>query len=102
MASKREPIAPANQMLPGRRVLITGAARRNGRKIALGFARAGADVIITYRQSRAEAERTVADLRGLGVGARALRCDVRDEPSIKAAVKQAAKHLGGIDFLINN
>src|SRR5947207_15386724 len=88
--------------LRGKRVLVTGAARRIGREIALGFARAGADVVITYLKSRSEADRTVADLRQPGVEAWYVRCDVLDERSIMTAVRQAAKYMGGTAVLVNN
>src|SRR5438128_3151803 len=103
MASKLErQDASGEQSLRGKRVLVTGAARRIGREIALGFARAGADVVITYLKSRSEADRTVADLRQFGGAAWAIRCDVRDERSINVSARQAAKYMGGIDVLVNN
>src|SRR5438309_8896908 len=85
------------QSLRGKRVLVTGAARRIGREIALGFARAGASVVITYLKSRSEADHTVADLHQLSGAAWAIRCDVRNERSIETAARQGAKQLGGID-----
>src|SRR5438552_14131719 len=94
--------ASGEQSLRGKRVLVTGAARRIGREIALGFAGAGANVVITYLKSRSEADHTVADLRQLGVEAWGIRCDVRNERSIGASARQAAKYMGGIDVLVNN
>jgi len=44
----------------------------------------------------------VIDVSGLGVRALALACDVTDEKSVKTAVKEAVRELGGIDILINN
>jgi NAD(P)-dependent dehydrogenase (short-subunit alcohol dehydrogenase family) len=88
--------------LRGRRVLITGAAKRIGREIALHMAAAGADVAITYLTSRQEAEATVKGMRQFGGRALALRCDVRDEKSVKQAAAAAIKALGGLDILINN
>jgi len=88
--------------LAGKCVLITGGARRLGRASALALARAGADVAITFLRSAKEAQHTVIDLSSLGVRAVALRCDITDEKSVKEAVKDAAKELGGIDLLVNN
>ena len=53
--------------LAGKAALVTGAAKRIGRAIALALAEAGADVAITYRNSAGEAERTADELRALGV-----------------------------------
>jgi 3-oxoacyl-[acyl-carrier protein] reductase/pteridine reductase len=88
--------------LAGKRVLITGGARRIGRAIALSLAQAGANVVITYRDSEAEAKETVADVQAFGVKSAAVVCNVRDEGSIKAAVAEAVAYLGGLDILVNN
>jgi len=83
-------------------VLITGAARRLGRASALALAEAGADVAITFLRSASEARQTVKDLKNLGARARAIRCDITDERSVRTAIKETARQLGGIDILINN
>ena len=83
-------------------MLITGGARRLGRATALAMATAGADVAITFLQSAREAQHTVIDVSSLGVRAVALRCDVTDEKSVKAAIRETSKELGGIDILVNN
>ncbi|HYG98075.1 MAG TPA: SDR family NAD(P)-dependent oxidoreductase [Terriglobales bacterium] len=88
--------------LRGKSVLITGAARRIGRSIALGFAAAGANVSITYLNSEKDASRTVADLTSLGVQANAIRADVREEQSIAAAITHTVQKFGGLDVLVNN
>jgi NAD(P)-dependent dehydrogenase (short-subunit alcohol dehydrogenase family) len=92
----------AYKPLRGKTVLITGGARRLGRATALALAGAGADVAITFRASMRDAQRTVIDVSGLGVRALALACDVTDEKSVKSAVKEAVRELGGIDILVNN
>jgi NAD(P)-dependent dehydrogenase (short-subunit alcohol dehydrogenase family) len=88
--------------LVGKAALITGAAKRLGRASALALARAGADIAITFQHSAREAQHTVIDIGSFGVRAVALRCDVTDPKSVKTAVKDAAKELGGIDILVNN
>jgi NAD(P)-dependent dehydrogenase (short-subunit alcohol dehydrogenase family) len=88
--------------LLGKTVLITGAARRLGRASALVLAQAGADVAITFRNSPREARETVIDLSGLGVRAFALRCDVTEEASVRAMMKEVGRELGRIDILVNN
>ena len=90
------------QPLRGRTALVTGAARRLGRASALALAQAGADVAITYLESAREARETVVDLSGMGVRAFAFRCDVTDEASVRATMKDAGRELGRIDILVNN
>ena len=91
-----------SKQLAGRRVLVTGGAKRIGRGIALALAEAGADVAITYRGSPVEAAQTVGDLEKFGVEAFAVACDVKSEPSVVTAVEQVVKRLGGLDLLVNN
>ncbi|HTV09733.1 MAG TPA: SDR family NAD(P)-dependent oxidoreductase [Candidatus Aquilonibacter sp.] len=86
----------------GRRALVTGGAKRIGRGLALALARAGADVAITYRDSRQASEQTVVDLGALGVKALSVPCDVHQESSVASAIEEAAAALGGLDILINN
>jgi 3-oxoacyl-[acyl-carrier protein] reductase/pteridine reductase len=88
--------------LLGKVALITGAAKRLGRASALVLAEAGADVAITYLRSGREAKQTVVDLEQYGVRALAVRCDVTDEKSVRAAVKATVKEFGGLDILVNN
>ena len=88
--------------LKGRVVLITGGARRIGREIALAMGKAGADVAITYLNSAREAQGTVERLRGTGASALALSCDVRDEKSVRNALKRVTSEFGGLDVLVNN
>lgn len=86
----------------GQRVLVTGAARRIGRALALALARAGAEVAITYRGSAAEAEATVRALRELSPKAIGVRCDVREEASVGRAISEIVETFGGLDLLVNN
>lgn len=88
--------------LKGKAVLVTGGAKRIGREIALTLARAGADVAITFLESEKQAWETVTDVASLGVRAVALRCDIRQEKSVQAAVKELQRELGGLDVLVNN
>jgi NAD(P)-dependent dehydrogenase (short-subunit alcohol dehydrogenase family) len=90
------------KVLNGKTVLITGGARRLGRVIALALAEAGADVAITFRNSGAAAQQTLVDMASFGVRRVALQCDVTQESSVKAMVKEAIKELGRLDILVNN
>lgn len=88
--------------LAGKVVLVTGAAKRLGRAIAVEAARHGADVAITYHNSEREARGTVRELGRFGAQALAVRCDVTDEVEVREMVREVAAELGGIDVLVNN
>src|SRR5579875_2043698 len=90
------------QMLEGKTALVTGAAKRIGRVIALTLARDGANVAITYRDSVEQAALTVREIESLGVRAVSVRADLRDPESIDEAVSTATSELGAIDILVNN
>jgi 3-oxoacyl-[acyl-carrier protein] reductase/pteridine reductase len=92
----------ATKPLHDKVALVTGGARRLGRASALALAQAGADVAITFRNSAREAQETVIDLSGFGVRAFALHCDVTDEASVRAMMRDAGRELGRIDILVNN
>jgi 3-oxoacyl-[acyl-carrier protein] reductase/pteridine reductase len=91
-----------NQALSGKSALVTGGARRIGREIALALAKAGADVAITYRRSRAEAEETAREIENLGCRALAVECDVRSEASVRAAIAAIVGQFGQLDVVVNN
>jgi NAD(P)-dependent dehydrogenase (short-subunit alcohol dehydrogenase family) len=92
----------AARPLAGQVALITGAAKRIGRTVALRLAAAGANVAITYRGSQAEADETMRDLAALGIDAFAARTDVADPENVRESVAAAVEELGGLDILVNN
>ncbi|MFD4668901.1 SDR family NAD(P)-dependent oxidoreductase [Lentzea sp. NPDC058450] len=82
---------------------MTGGSRGIGAGIARELAREGADVVITYRNSREQAEAVVAELTALGAKALAVQCDQSEPHQASTAVEQAAEFLGGrIDVLVNS
>jgi 3-oxoacyl-[acyl-carrier protein] reductase len=87
--------------LAGKNAVVTGGSRGIGRAIALGLAEAGADVVLTYKNNRAEADGAVAEIEKLGRRALALPMDVTDRASVEAAAKDA-RSFGAISILINN
>jgi 3-oxoacyl-[acyl-carrier protein] reductase len=87
--------------LEGKTAVVTGGSRGIGRAIALGLAEAGADVALTYRDKRAEADAVVAGIERLGRRAMALQMDVTDRASIEAAAKDV-RALGVVSILVNN
>jgi NAD(P)-dependent dehydrogenase (short-subunit alcohol dehydrogenase family) len=88
--------------LQGKVALVTGAAKRIGRAIALALAEECADIAITYRNSEEQAAQTVRDIGALGVRAVAVYADLRNPDSIRTAVSQVAAEFGSIDILVNN
>jgi NAD(P)-dependent dehydrogenase (short-subunit alcohol dehydrogenase family) len=88
--------------LLGKAALVTGGARRIGREIALQLAAAGAEVTITYRNSRSEAEEAIKAIKDLGRLAIAVECDVLIENSVRDAVVAAVNFHGHLDVLVNN
>jgi pteridine reductase len=92
----------ADQPLAGRTALVTGAARRIGRVIALTLARAGANVAITYRDSAEAARRTAEEIAANTVGALALPCDIRSPEQVRRAIAGALEAFGHLDILVNN
>ena len=88
--------------LAGKSAFVTGGARRIGRSIALALANAGADVAISYRSSQADATQTAAEIAALGRRSLAIECDVRSEPSVRAAVAAVTAAFGHLDLLVNN
>jgi NAD(P)-dependent dehydrogenase (short-subunit alcohol dehydrogenase family) len=83
-------------------VLVTGAARRIGRAIALDMAKAGWKVAVHYSSSGAEAGEVVAQIRDGGGEAVALQCDLMRERDVERLVPQAAQALGPLTCLVNN
>ena len=79
--------------LDGKVALVTGGSRGIGRAIALELGRAGADVVLSYRTGREEAEQVAAE-----IGGRAVEADVSDAASARALVEEA----GELDVLVNN
>ena len=86
-----------------RRALITGAAHRLGRAMALDLAGSGWDVAIHYNASEDRAAQTVEEARALGARAEALRADLLVEAEVAGLIARAADALGGpLSLLINN
>jgi NAD(P)-dependent dehydrogenase (short-subunit alcohol dehydrogenase family) len=83
-------------------VLVTGAAKRLGRAIALDLAGHGFEVAVHYRHSAAEAQATVAELRTLGAQAHAFAADLSNEVQCRALVPAVAAHFGRLDAVVNS
>ena len=85
-----------------RTVLVTGAARRLGRDIALALAAAGWRVAVHYRGSRDDALETVADCARLSGDSDAFDADFDDEAQVRALLPRVAARFGGVDAVVNS
>lgn len=91
-----------NKPLAGKTALVTGAAKRIGRGIALALAEDGANVAITYLGSQPEAEATISSLAAFGIEALAVRSDLRNPEDIEQTVAAVIEEFGQLDILVNN
>lgn len=85
-----------------RAALVTGAARRIGRALALELARSGWAVAIHYHGSASEAEALVAEIAEAGGRAAALQADLARETEVQGLVPAATEALGPLGCLVNN
>ncbi|MGB0618182.1 MAG: SDR family NAD(P)-dependent oxidoreductase [Myxococcota bacterium] len=88
--------------LEGRVALVTGAALRTGRALALALAEAGADVIVHYYRSQDEALEVVAQIEKRGRRGYAISFDLADPTAVEASLRSAVDTAGGLDILVNN
>ncbi len=82
--------------------LVTGAARRIGRELALALARDGWDIGVHYATSRDAALKTVADIEALGRRAVAINRDLAVESGVRSLVANCADELGPVTCVVNN
>jgi NAD(P)-dependent dehydrogenase (short-subunit alcohol dehydrogenase family) len=87
--------------LTGRVAIITGGSGGLGRQMAEGLAEMGANLVLCARK-KDRCEQAALELKRLGVGIRALACDVKSQDQIQAVVDGTVSEFGRIDILINN
>jgi pteridine reductase len=112
-----EPVPPQPQMirkfcarvstimatpLLNRVALVTGSAKRLGRAVALQLAQEGADVVIHYRSSEAEARQVITEIEKLGRRAIALPADLAKVSEIQQLFQKVDAHFGRLDILVNS
>ncbi len=90
--------SPRSDALAGKVVLVTGAAKRIGRALALRLAHEGARVLIHYNTSAAEARRTAADCGGAEV----FQADFERVSEIERMFREIRDRVGRLDGLVNN
>jgi NAD(P)-dependent dehydrogenase (short-subunit alcohol dehydrogenase family) len=82
--------------------LVTGAARRIGREIALALARDGWDIAVHYATSRDEALQVVAEIESLGRRAVAVNRDLAVEAGVRSLLAECSHELGAVTCVVNN
>ncbi|GAM13347.1 SDR family oxidoreductase [Mesobacillus selenatarsenatis] len=87
--------------LKGKVAIVTGGGRGLGEQIAIGFAEAGANVVVCSRRVDA-CEEVSGKLKEIGVESLALKCDITNPEDVKNVVEQTVERFGRIDILVNN
>ena len=94
------PLIPSPVHVPT--VLVTGAAKRLGRDIALALAAAGWRVAVHYRGSLDDATKTVADCAMLTGGAAAFHADLSEETAVRGLLPTIIQSMGHVDAVVNS
>ncbi len=90
------------KLIVGQKALVTGANSGIGRAVAIGLARAGADVIVNYVTNEPAAREVVAAIEGEGAKGLAIKADVSREAEVQGMFEQALAAFGTIDILVPN
>jgi NAD(P)-dependent dehydrogenase (short-subunit alcohol dehydrogenase family) len=88
--------------LNGQVALVTGAAKRIGRSIALRLAADGANIAVNYKSSAAEAQKVLGEIGALGRQAIAIQADVSKREEVQGMVSNVEREFGRLDILVNN
>ena len=92
----------AGKPLESQVALITGAAKRIGRSVALRLAADGAAIAVNYKTSKGEAESLVGELRDEGNKASAIEADVSKRAEVEKMFADLEREFGRLDILVNN
>lgn len=82
--------------------LITGGSRGIGKAIALKLAAAGYDIVINYAGNEVAAQKTVDEIKALGVNAESYKFDVSNQEEVDENIAKIIEKYGRIDVLVNN
>jgi len=88
--------------LEGQTCVVTGASRGIGRGIAKDLGSSGANVVVNYRSSTAEAEAVVEAIKDRGGSAMAAQADVADIEAVRSMRESVHEEFGPVDVLVNN
>jgi glucose 1-dehydrogenase len=96
------PQAPIHRVLVGQKALITGASKGLGQAMAIGFAKAGADVLVNYNGDKEGAEETAHAIEQAGQKAIIFKADASKEDEVQAMFASAIKNFGRLDISVPN
>lgn len=96
------PPAPIHRVLVGQKALVTGASKGLGQAMAIGFAKAGADVIVNYNSDLPGAEETAREIEKAGGRALLFKADVSKEDEVQAMFARSLKEFGRLDICVPN
>jgi len=88
--------------ISGKTAIVTGSAVGVGRAVALDLAKRGANVVVNYSRSEAEARQTLAEVEALGAKALLARADVSQDDQVRDMVNETLGRFGAVDILVNN
>ena len=100
--ASRLPHAPYNPVLVEQPALVTGANSGIGRAVALGLARAGADVVVNYITHPETAEEVAHEIEGMGRKAIAVKADVSREDDVEQMFATATEQFGTLHIVVSN
>jgi glucose 1-dehydrogenase len=100
--SRPLPRIPYETVLSGQPALVTGANSGIGKAVALGLARAGADVVVNYVTNPAAADEVAHKIETLGRRAISIKADVGKEDDVTAMFAQAIEHFGTLHVVVSN
>lgn len=98
----RVPHAPYNPVLSGQPALVTGANSGIGRAVALGLAKAGADVVVNYVTHPETAQEVVDEITAMGRRAIAIKADVSKEDEVERMFAHAIEQFGTLHIVVSN
>ena len=96
------PQVPYSRVLEGQKAMITGASKGLGAGIALGFAKAGADVLINYNSDEKGAREIASEVERLGQKALVVKANVANESDVLKMYEAMFDTFGRIDILVAN
>jgi glucose 1-dehydrogenase len=96
------PPAPIHRVLKGQKALVTGASKGLGQAIAIGFAQAGADVLVNYYSDEPGALETAETIRKCGAKAVVFKADTAKEDEVKAMFDCMIESFGRLDICVPN